>query len=517
MMSAAGSQWKSVIRWFRSAEYRHVIAGAVLMATVASVSAAAPVEDGRNLTVIRTASGHAGAEAGTQSDFIVIIDGRRIVAAGSGIAIPVGASVIEIEDGFMTPGLIDANALVEPANLLPESRDGRMNVLHQLFFGEHDPENCAACDGTVSCAFAAAHADLEDDVVCPVCGYPGSIFDHVMDAFNAGVRPGLVLTEVSSEVVPHTHMHDAINLRSSDFHRLAREGVTTVFAAPDASVVIGPQGVILRTAGPIRQRVLEPSDAITMVIGSDPFRGSVRNSPPSRFAGVTVRSRRPNTRMGLTWVIRKALYEAIELAEGRVPIGGADSPSEPALRVLGRMLEGEVPVRVQARMQHDIITSLRLAEEFGFSFTLLEASEAHRCLDELRSAAVPVIYGPIQWSAAGPGMRGLEARGARLGTVQRLVEAGIETALSARDRRDQDGLAGQVMHAVRAGVEPDEAIRMVTSVPARMLRIDDRLGKLSEGMDADLVVWSGPLHEPGTRPVLVMIAGRVVVDQREKS
>lgn len=491
-----------------------LLAALVAMPSVTTASA--------EMTALRVRTVHVG-NGETLSGAVIVIEDGDITAVGTDLAVPDDVSVIDLTEAVVTPGLIDANAWIEPADLLPPSRtgrsegdfqgrsEGRPNLLHSLLYEEHDIQNCAACDGTINCRFAAAHSELEEDMVCPVCGYPGSVLDHL--DFISGVRPGVVQTETSSEIVPHTHVLDAMNLRSPDFDRLLRGGVTTVFISPDKAVVIGPRGALARTGGPLRDRVIRDADAVTAAISSDAFRGSVRNFPPSRFR-VSVRSRRPNTRMGLTWVFRKAFFDAQANADGRI-IGGADTPPEEALPVLQQILEGEIPFRMHARTQNDILTSIRLAEEFGLQYTLLEATEAYKTIDELRSGRVPVVFGPIYVDPSGPRARSFETRESRLGTIRKLLEAGIDTALSAQDLREEDGLARQMMYAVRAGVSPQDALRAVTSVPARLIGLEDRLGTLEPGKQADLVVWSANPWEAGATPQLVMIDGSIVLDRRE--
>lgn len=485
---------------------RLIIAAAAVIA-VASASA--------DSLVVRVGELHVG-NGKTMSDAVILITDGRIAAVGADADAPDDATVIELDEGVATPGLIDANAWIEPADILPPSREsagaGRPNMLHSLLYQEHDVMNCAACDGTINCRLAAAHAELEDGVVCPVCGYPGSVLDHL--DFISGVRPGMVHTETSAEIVPHTHVLDSMNLRSPDFERLLRGGVTTVFISPDNAVVIGPRGAIVRTGGPLGRRIINDADAVTAVISSDAFRGAVRNFPPSRWR-VSIRSRRPNTRMGLAWVFRKAFYEARAHEEGRV-IGGADTPPEEALPVLMQVLRGEIPFRMHARTHNDILTSIRLAEEFDLKFALLEATEAYKAIDELRSSRIPVVFGPIYAVPSGARERNYETRESRLGTARELLDAGIETAFSAQDLREEDGLARQMMYAVRIGVAPQDALRATTSVPARLLGIDDRLGTLEAGKQGDLVVWSDSPWQATARPLLIVVDGQVLVDQREQ-
>jgi len=526
-------------RWIRMSPTTAVVAalcGAVLAAT-ASVAHA-------EVTVIRAGQIFVGNGEVIERGMVILRDGR-IVAVGVDLPLPDGSTVVDARDGVVTPGLIDANAFLEPANLLAASRDAspgaangeahslsfaagddaidgadrgatlghatgrRGRFLAQLIMHQHTEEECSVCDMFAvadSCAFAAAHDDLEDDVNCPVCGYPGTMFEHLSAA--SGVRPGLVLSESSSEIVPHTHLIDSLNLRSPDLERLVRGGVTTVFAAPDTTSVIGPQGAILRTAGRVRDRVIEPSAAVTASISTDPFRGAVRNSPP-RLGNVTFNSRRPNTRMGLTWVFRKAFHDARSAAEGR-PIGGADTPSAEAIPVLQRILDGDLSLRIHARQQNDIEAAIRLANEFDLSFTLVEATEAYKTINAIRNAGVPVIFGPIWIDPSGPRARMADSRDSRLSTIVSLIDAGVTTALSAQDLREEEGLARQLMFAVRAGLDPAAALAAATSTPAKLLGLDDRLGTIEVGKDAELVVWNAPPHESGSHPLLVLIGGEVV-------
>ena len=458
---------------------------------------------------------HIGNGSIIENGRIVIRDGR-IQAVGRNIAMPEGTGVLHLRSRAVTPGLIDANALVEPVDILPGVQQGGPSqpLMQHLFAANHDEIMCMVCDDpATACALFAMHDDIEDGLNCPVCNFP----DHPSQAvpFESGVRPTLTISEGSSEIVPHTHVLDGMNLRSPDFDRLVRGGVTTVFLSPDPAVVIGPRGAIVRTAGSLRERVIREADAVQATIGSDPFRYSIRNQTPNRF-NVTVRTRRPNTRMGLAWVFRKAFYDTERFLEGK-PVFGADTPSEEAMAILAQVRDGSIPFRIQARTQNDISSAIRLSNEFGLSFTLLEATDSYRNIDELKAHGVPVIFGPIYVDPSGPRARSVETRESRLATVLDLVNAGIDTALSAQDLREEDGLIRQAMYAVRAGLAPEQAIRMVTQIPARFLGLDDELGTIETGKRAELVLWSGSPLSATSAVEVVMINGQVVLDQRSES
>lgn len=441
---------------------------------------------------------------------IVVRDGR-IHGIGSKVEIPSGATVIDLPNGSITAGLIDAAAFIEPTDLVaPSERDSLAPVEEesQTVWQRHvEPlleKKHRSLPFAPTCPDSEEH---EEDEECEICGGAHA------DALDVGTRWGVSLAESSSEVVPHTRAIDAIDLDSPDFARLARSGVTTVYVASDPAAVIGSRGAIVRTAGPMDERVMSPAAAVGAAMGTDPSWSGRRNRPPNWRNFGLLYARRPTTRMGVAWVFRKAFHEARALASGDL-IGGADTPSTDALAILRDVLDGEIPLRIQARKQHDILTAMRLTEEFNLTFTLEEATEAYACVDELSSRKTPVIFGPIYVQA--PGMRRFSAEtdDPKLHTVRALLDAGVTTAITARELRDEDGLARQAMYAMRCGLSFDEALACVTTTPAKLLGIENEVGQIAPGKRCDLVVWSGKPFDAVSRPLVVVSDGRVVADNR---
>jgi len=284
--------------------------------------------------------------------------------------------------------------------------------------------------------------------------------------------------------------------------------VTTVYVSPDTAAVISSQGAIVRTGGPLAQRIVNEATGVTAAMGTDPsWRGPSNQRPWREY--VNFYARRPTTRMGVAWVFRKAFYDTQREEQG-VELHGADAPSEPAIAVLREVLSGKVPLRIQARMQHDILTALRLAKEFNLAFTLLEGTEGYKCVDELKEASTSVVFGPIYVSA--PGMRAytLETDENRLYTLKAMLDAGLTTALTAHELRDEDGLARQAMYARRMGVSLADVTKAVTATPAAILGISDQVGTIETGKRADLLLWNGEPFDGTSKPVVVMIGGKVV-------
>lgn len=473
---------------------------------------------------------------------VVLISGGRIQAVGAGLAIPEGFDTIRVEEGSVTAGLIDANTRIESADIVTRRDDTPSAVLRRLLGGDRGGTDLDAAvkDGSASSSFLdrALHgssAGCTDHLAAGNCVLIGCFIHSldpadtplsccaacggnlpIPDALASGLaNDAAVSTEQSSEVVPHTAVIDDVDLSSPDFQRLAREGVTTVYISPDASAVIGPRGAIVATAGELDRRVFERKSAVKATIGLDPvFVGTSNRGARARYGANT---RRPNTRMGVVWVFRKALYDSMLRAVGRPASGGADTPSEEASLVLAEILDGKIPLRIQARTQPDILTALRIANEFGLPFILEEATEASKCIDELRAANVPVVFGPIyDRSQGGPRSWFGDLQGAKLNALTALRRGGVKAALCAQERREEDGLARQAMAAMRFGLTLQEALESVTTIPAEILGIADEVGTVTSGKRADLVVWSGEPFAATSRPEVVIVDGRVVVDRRSK-
>ncbi len=464
-------------------------------------------------------------------DGVILIRSGRIVAVGTGVAVPEGAMVVEFKNGCVTPGLIDANARVASQELVPTSRvastliprsdegaddHGHADmVLDGAVAGERAglgyaergrPSSADGPEAVSGCGLCdPLHIPDEDD---PDHGHA----DHESDSFAIGVRSTELVNDQGAEVVPQTSVLDALDFDASDFDRLVRGGVTTVYVSPDPSAVIGARGTVVHTAGSEKERVLVPAGAVKATIGSEPSRLGTSNRPPSRTS-LSMYARRPNSRMGLVWVFRKAFYDARRRDAG-VDAYGSDTASPEATAVLADVLDKKVPLRIQARLQRDILTALRLSAEFQLDFTLEEATEAYRCIDELKQRRVPVVFGPIYETASGIRLRSGEGRRSRYFTFRALLDAGITTALSAQEFREENGLARQVMYAMRFGVSFDDALRAVTVTPAGLIGLADQIGSVEVGKRADLVVWNGQPFAAASRMVTVLIDGNVVVDRR---
>ena len=158
--------------------------------------------------------------------------------------------------------------------------------------------------------------------------------------------------------------------------------------------------------------------------------------------------------------------------------------SAEASRFLQGVLAGDVPMRIQARTGADIETASALPMSLAFPSHWKIRWKRGKRVDLLKQTETPVVFGPIFDQPSGITAGSREMRNRRLHTVRDLSDAGIPMALSAQDLRGEEGLARQAMLAIRFGVDPAEALRMVTQYPAQLLGIEKRWEPLSR--DAEL-------------------------------
>jgi hypothetical protein len=283
--------------------------------------------------------------------------------------------------------------------------------------------------------------------------------------------------------------------------------VTSVLASPPDDAVIGGLGVAMKTAGPdsFAARTIKADAVLRGAIGQQP---SNRNHPaqgrPNDFY-----SRRPTTRMGVEWVLRDRFYEA---AYSRKDASRAFPGSAELLSVL----DGRRPFAIEAWTTQDIRTAVFWKEEmeregFGRPRVFIDAAaEAWKEPQLLVRSGIGVVLPPFP-------LQGRTGDGAFMAwdTAKILNDMGVPIALSSHNSALPEArLARQAGYAMRGGLPFDAALRAVTIAPARMIGIEDRVGSLEVGKDADLVLWNGTPFEATSRVIGVLVDGRLILDPR---
>lgn len=347
-----------------------------------------------------------------------------------------------------------------------------------------------------------------DEVVLPTRA-------NVIDCEGGVITPGLVdagttigldrndQNEQGFEVTPHLRVADAINPESKSFVRARRNGVTTVQINPGNNNVIGGLGAVVKTAGDtVAEMLVTQESGLRITMGGQPSRGNraIRGGTPA-----SIYYRRPTTRMGVVWETRKAFFDAQEYMEQKTVPGEAESQGiDPGLEILTRVLNGEITVRTTARQEQDIRTALRLAKEFGYKTLVEEATEAWRVIDELVETETTVLLSAPSRDTASEGAE------VRWHTLTLLEERGVPFAICSGADVGNLNLMTEATFAVRFGLSREAALAAITSRPAEILGLSDRVGSIAAGKDADLIVWSADPFEPTSSVRNVYVGGEEV-------
>ncbi len=306
--------------------------------------------------------------------------------------------------------------------------------------------------------------------------------------------------EEGEEVTPQINCMFSINPRAHDFDNAWRSGVTCVYLAPGNLNVFPGTGTVIKTKGHTPQDMLVRNQVhLKMVLGRDPGQG---NSYPRIRDPITLRNRRPQNRMGVVFIIR---YELTNIQnKSRIP----DTELSPDELLFRQVLQGQMPLRISARSYLDIQTAFRLMEEFGYRWILEGGVDAYRYLDELATHRIPVIYGPVYNQK---GRRDFNREDDRYFTRTPILmaERGIRFAFQNSTESPISALRDEAIHAVELGLAKDHAVRALTFDAAWILGVEDRLGSVTQGKDADLLVFDGDPFEPSTRLSGVFIDGKL--------
>jgi imidazolonepropionase-like amidohydrolase len=334
---------------------------------------------------------------------------------------------------------------------------------------------------------------------------PGLIDSHS----HLGLGPSGGVTEdneMSDPVTPELRIIDSIHPEGlgpdeHQFRRALAEGVTTVVVRPGSGNVIGGQSAVLKLRGGTVDDmvILFPAD-MKMALGRKGYYAS---------KGVM-----PTTKMGAAYLVRKALVEASEYGEAVERYENAkakDPKAAPPSRDLGKeallkVVRREVPVHIHVQSSDDIMTAVRLAEEFGFlRLSLGHATEAYKVAGELAQRGVIVVVGP-QMTVYDDDERLVNLAGY-------LSDKGVHVdIMTDADVVQQSFLRYQAAVAVKYGLDRGQALRAITINPAATMGLESRIGSLEPGKDADLVVFDGDPFDVATKTLAVFIDGRVVYE-----
>ncbi len=335
---------------------------------------------------------------------------------------------------------------------------------------------------------------------------PGFIDAHAhLGVYEEGEGwAGTDTNELTGPVQAQVRALDAINPAEEGFRDAISGGVLAVNINPGSGNPIGGQTVAIRCWGrTVDDMVLREPAGLKSALGENPKRvyGDKKETP--------------STRLGTAAVIRSAFVDASNYLAKQEAAKEKDNQSSERsplterdlkLEALGRVLRREIPWRQHCHRADDIATAMRLAAEFGYDLVIDHGTEAYLLADKIAAAGIPVVIGPLLTSRSK-----VELRNRSLANPGRLAAAGVTIALTTdHPVVPVHFLIHQATLAVKEGLDPVTALRSVTINPARIIGVADRLGSLSAGKDADLVIWSGDPLDVMSRAEAAYIGGREI-------
>lgn len=293
-------------------------------------------------------------------------------------------------------------------------------------------------------------------------------------------------------LTPALRIIDALNPEDRAFYDAYAAGITSVMIAPGSGNVIGGQCAVIKTYGKSKaDRIIKFPAALKVAFGENPKRvyAEQKKSPASRMAtAALVRE----------MLCRAKLY--LEQKEQTRSITDLD------LEALLPLLKGDIPLKIHAHRADDIMTAVGIAEEFGLRLTLEHCTEGHLIVDFLKERKIPVMIGP-----GGLFRTKIETGNATLQNAGILAKAGILVSLiSDHPFENCKYLTVTAGYVRKNGLDEAEALKALTINPARALELDDRIGSIEPGKDADIAVFDGDPLETMTKVMLTMINGEIV-------
>jgi imidazolonepropionase-like amidohydrolase len=304
--------------------------------------------------------------------------------------------------------------------------------------------------------------------------------------------------ERSNAMQPELRAVDAYDSRERLIEYLRSYGVTTIHTGHAPGALIPGQTMIIKTQGDVddNRAVLNPSATIAVTLGN---------------AALAPQGKAPGTRSKMVAMLRGELLKAREYQSKQSGPEDKRPGRDLHLEALARVLKGETPLLVTAHRAGDILSALRVAKEFNLRIILDGATESYLVTEQIKAANVPVILHPTMARAVG------EAENLSFETAAALRKAGIPFALQSGYETYVPKTRVVLFEAAVAasnGLSFAEALAAVTSDAARILGINNRVGTLEIGKDADLALFDGDPFEYTTQVTGVVIDGQIVSQEK---
>lgn len=354
-------------------------------------------------------------------------------------------------------------------------------------------------------------AEIGKDIVAPLDAkiidvkgkyiFPGFIDAHThLGLWEDGMGfEGADGNEETDPITPQLNPIDGINPMDRTFKEAYEGGITSVCTTPGSANVMGGQCIAIKTFGRrIDNMVIKNPVASKIAFGENPKSCYGQDD------------KMPQTRMAIAALLRENLKKAEEYLEDLEIYEEHEDQDKPEydmkMESLIPVLKGEIPFKVHAHRADDIFTAIRIAKEFNVKLTLDHCTEGHLIAEELAEENYPVVVGPSLSERSK-----IELRNLTFETAGILSNSGLDVSLMT----DHPVIPVQYLPvcagiAVKHGMKEEEALKSITINPAKTLGIDDRVGSIEVGKDADLVIWDNLPLRIESNVLYTIIDGKVV-------
>lgn len=305
--------------------------------------------------------------------------------------------------------------------------------------------------------------------------------------------------EETDPVTPQLRAIDAVNALDVCFDDAKKNGITTVLTGPGSANVIAGQLIAMKTDGcRVDKMAIANPVGMKFALGENPK--TIYNS----------KEETPITRMGTAALIREQLFKAQRYLDGKLSAQDDDDASEPEYdmkcEALIPVLKREIKAYFHAHRADDIFTAIRIAKEFNLDYVLIHCTEGHKIAKELAEENAKIITGPLITDRGKPELKYLTTKNPAL-----LCDVGLDVAICT----DHPEIPIQYLPlscaiAHKEGLSREKALAAMTITAARIAGIDNRVGSIAVGKDADLVIADGDPLELSTKIVQVIINGKEI-------
>ena len=376
----------------------------------------------------------------------------------------------------------------------------RHALIHDAVHKEPYPGDILIRDGKL--VSVGDPADAEDEILDAegLHAYPGFVDAHShigLDGYGGPTGGSYDYNEMNDICCPQLRGMDSYYPLDPAIMMALEGGVTTVAAGPGSANVLGGTFMAVKLYGKtVEEAMIRPAIGMKCAFGENPKR--------------CYKDKCDSARMTTAAKLRETLANARDYMLRKEAAGGdiLKAPKyDMKMEALIPVLKGELPLKAHAHRSDDIMTAIRIAKEFDLRITIEHCTEGHLIADALREADVPVAVGPTLSNASKP-----ELLNKSWETPGILARAGLQVSIIT----DAPVIPQQYLPlcaglAVKAGMDPFQALQAITINPARHIGVDDRVGSLECGKDADIVITDGDPMVSSSCVKYVIVDGKILV------